>query len=79
MTWNFLLLNSDKTEVILIGPKNYPQNLLQYNFNLEACPITLSTAVKDLGVILDRNLSFEHHISYVTRTAFFHLRNIATL
>jgi len=33
-TCNFLLLNSDKTEVLLIGPKNYPQNLLQSNFNL---------------------------------------------
>ena len=79
MTCNFLLLNSDKTEVLLIGPKNYPQNPLQYNFNLEGCPVTLSTTVKDLGVILDRNLTFENHISYVTRTAFFHLRNIAKL
>jgi len=38
-----------------------------------------STKVKDLVVILEGNLSFEHHISYVTRTAFFHLRNIAKL
>ncbi|XP_056098168.1 uncharacterized protein LOC130076896 [Rhinichthys klamathensis goyatoka] len=79
MTRNFLLLNSDKTEVLLIGPKNYTQNLLQYDFNIEGCPVTFSTTVKDLGVILDRNLSFENHISSVTRTAFFHLRNIAKL
>jgi len=38
-----------------------------------------STKVKDLVVILEGNLSFEHHISYVTRTAFSHLRNIAKL
>ncbi len=32
-----------------------------------------------LYVILDSNLSFENHISHVTKTAFFHLRNIAKL
>ncbi len=29
--------------------------------------------------ILDSNLSFENHISNVTKTAFFHLRNISKL
>ena len=33
--------------------------------------------LKDLGVNLDPNLSFEEHIKTVSRTAFFHLRNIA--
>ncbi len=34
---------------------------------------------KYLGVILDSNLSFENHISHVTKSAFSHLRNIAKL
>ncbi len=45
---------------------------------LDGCTVTSST-VKNLGVILDSNLSFENHISNVTKTAFFHLRNIAKL
>ncbi len=61
MTNNFLLLNSDKTEDVL---------------QLDRCPVT-SSKVKNMGVILDSNLSFENHISNVTKTAFFHLRNIA--
>uniref|UniRef100_A0A8C2C292 Reverse transcriptase domain-containing protein n=1 Tax=Cyprinus carpio TaxID=7962 RepID=A0A8C2C292_CYPCA len=32
MTNNFLLLNSDKTEILLIGPKNITQNLVDYNW-----------------------------------------------
>ncbi len=45
---------------------------------LDGCTVTSST-VKNLGVILDSKLSFENHISNVTKTAFFHLRNIAKL
>ncbi len=78
MTSNFLLLNSDKTEILLIGPKNSTQNLLDHNLQLDGCNVTSST-VTNLGVILDSNLSFENHISNVTKTAFFHLRNISKL
>ncbi len=78
MTSNFLLLNSEKTEILLIGPKTSTQNLLDYNLQLDGCNVTSST-VKNLGVILDSNLSFENRISNVTKTAFFHLRNISKL
>ncbi len=78
MTNNFLLLNSDKTDILLIGPKNSTQNLLDHNLQLDRCNVTSST-VKNMGVILDSNLSFENHISHVRKTAFFHLRIIAKL
>ncbi len=78
MTNNFLLLNSDKTEILLIRPKNSTQNILDHNLQLDGCPATSST-VKNMAVILDSNLSFENHISHVTKSAFFHLRNIAKL
>ncbi len=35
--------------------------------------------MKKMGVKLDSNLSFQNHISNVTKTAFFHRRNIAKL
>ncbi|XP_047668210.1 uncharacterized protein LOC125141028, partial [Tachysurus fulvidraco] len=77
MSCNFLLLNSDKTEILLIGPKTSAHKLSQLNSHLEGCTITSSSTVKDLGVILDSNLSFKNHIAHTTKTAFFHLRNIA--
>ncbi len=78
MTNNFLLLNSDKTEILLIGPENSTQNISDHNLKLDRCPVPSST-VKNLGVILDSKLFFENHISHVTKTAFFHLINIAKL
>ncbi len=51
---------------------------MDHNLQLEGNTVTSST-VKNLDVILDSNLSFENHISHVTKTAFFHLRNIAKL
>ncbi len=75
MTSHFLLLNSDKTEILLIGPKNSTQNLLDHNLQLDGCNVTSST-VKNLGVILDSNLSFENHISNVTKTE---LRNMLSV
>ncbi len=66
MTNHFLLINSDKTEILLIGLKNSTQNILDHNLKLDGCTITSST-VKNLGVILDSNLSFENHISHVTK------------
>ncbi len=78
MTNHFLLLQSDKTNILLIGPKNNTQNLLDHNLQLDGCPVPSST-VKNLGVVLDSNLYFENHISHFTKTAFLHLRNIAKL
>ncbi len=60
MTNNCLLLNSDKTEILLIGPKNSTLNLLDYNLQLDGCNVTSST-VTNLGVILDSNLSSESY------------------
>ncbi len=77
-TNNVFLLNSEKTEILFIGPKNSTQNLLDYNLQLDGYPV-ISSTVKNMGVIIDSNLSFENNISHVTKTAFFHLRNIAKL
>ena len=42
-------------------------------------PVTPSTTVRNLGVLFDPCLSFVSHIKSLTKSAFFHLRNIARL
>lgn len=79
MAANFLLLNSDKTEMLVLGPKKQRDLLLNLTINLDGCTVVSNKTVKDLGVTLDPDLSFEEHIKTVSRTAFFHLRNIAKI
>ncbi len=57
MTNNFLLLNSDKTQILHIGPKNSTQNLLDYNLQLDGCTVTSST-VKNLAYYIRQRTIF---------------------
>uniref|UniRef100_A0A3Q3JNC3 Reverse transcriptase domain-containing protein n=1 Tax=Monopterus albus TaxID=43700 RepID=A0A3Q3JNC3_MONAL len=79
MTCNFLLLNSDKTEVIVLGPENLRNLLSNHIVTLDDIALASSTTVRNLGVIFDQNMSFKSHINQVSRSAFFHLRNIAKI
>ena len=78
-TQNCLLLNSDKTEVVLFGPERFREKLSTYIVTLDGISLASSSTVRNLGVIFDQNLSFHAHIKLVSRTAFFHLRNIAKI
>ena len=76
MTQNFLLLNTDKTEVIILGPRHLRETLSNQSVNLDDIRLVPNSTVKNLGVIIDEDLSFNQHISQTSRIAFFHLRNI---
>ena len=73
-----LKLNEAKTECLLVGKKRDLRQLGDIlNLNIGNSTINLSKSVKDLGVILDCNLSFNDQINKVIRTAGYHLRNIS--
>uniref|UniRef100_A0A8C5DKA4 Reverse transcriptase domain-containing protein n=1 Tax=Gouania willdenowi TaxID=441366 RepID=A0A8C5DKA4_GOUWI len=78
MDQNFLLLNSDKTEVILLGPRHLRETYASLTA-LDGITLAQSTTVINLGVLFDQDLSFNSHIKQTSRTAFFHLRNIAKI
>ncbi len=79
MTNNVLLLNSDKTEVLIIGPKNHTSNNLEHSLTLDGCSLNSSSSARNLDVLFDSNLSFDSHVSSICKTAFFHLKNISKL
>uniref|UniRef100_A0A3B1JNM0 Reverse transcriptase domain-containing protein n=1 Tax=Astyanax mexicanus TaxID=7994 RepID=A0A3B1JNM0_ASTMX len=78
MTHNFLLLNSDKTEVLLLGP-NIDKNINVNTVDIDGHLIIPGKTVRNLGVIFDPILSFDAHICSIVKIAFFHLRNIAKI
>jgi hypothetical protein len=77
MSSNFLPLNPSKTEFLLIG---LPQQLKKIKSPLIHLPngVTLSpvTSARNLGVIFDSNLNFSQHISSVSKSCFFHIRDL---
>ena len=79
MTRNFLFLNIDKTEMLVLGPKKKRSPLEEILVNLDNGPIKRFVAVRNLGVTFNADLSFDDHINNVTRISYFHLRNISRI
>ena len=80
MTSNFLKLNSDKTEVLLIGTY---QQLAKYRINsisVAGIQVTLQqTPVRNLGVVFDANMSMVSHVSSVIKSVTYHTRNVSRI
>ncbi len=51
MTRNFLLLNSEKTEVLIIRPKTFACNNLDHRLILDGCTVNSSSSAMNLGVL----------------------------
>jgi len=77
MTLNFLLLNSDKAEVVVFGPEHFKKKLSSYIFTLDCISLASITTVRNLGIIFEQDLFFDSHTKQISRTAFFQLCNIA--
>ena len=76
---NFLKLNCNKSEIIIIGPDSLTRSTQDFSLNIDGTLVKPSTHIRNLGVIFDPTLSFLPHVNNITKTAFFHLRNIARL
>jgi hypothetical protein len=67
------------TEFLLVG---LPQQLSKLSNplihlpnNVILCPVH-SASVPNLGVVFDSNLTFSHHISAVSKSCFYHIRDL---
>ena len=73
---NFLALNPDKTEAIILGTWQQQQWLsrLFNKINVARTEITISESLKTLGVTFDQHLSFKNHVQSVSEACHYHIR-----
>ena len=76
---NFLQLNPDKTEILLLSTKPGLQVCDLQSLTIANSNVSSSKSAKNLGVVFDSTLKMEEHINATCRTAFYHLRNISRI
>ncbi len=76
MCQNFLQLNKRKLKSLHLETKT---EVLKVNAYLDSRGQTTKNQVRNLGVILETDLSFSSHVKAVTKSAYYHLKNIARI
>ena len=77
---NKLQLNPNKTEMILITSKHNQKSLsLPFSVDLNGPSIHLSSTVRNLGITLNQNLSFQQHVSRTCQICYFELHRINSI
>lgn len=64
---NSLSLNINKCNVITFSRIDNP---ISFDYKIDNCSVTRATSIRDLGIIIDCNLSFTTHINTITKKSF---------
>ena len=76
MLVNKLKINDSKTEFLIIGSKHQLSKITIDSIKIGDSEIKPVASVKNLGVLIDNNLSMESHITKTCSIAFYHIYNI---
>ena len=77
MNKNFLKLNADKTEVIVFVPRR--SKVDDITVRVGDAVIKPSSAVKNLGALLDSNLDMEQQVNSISRSCYMQIRHIGQI
>jgi len=69
MTANLLILNTSKTEFLLIGLK-------QQLAKIQNCTLNTNHSARNLGFIIDEHLTFSYQISALFKSCYSHIREL---
>ena len=81
MTYHFLKLNSDKTELLEIIPfhSSYSSGKCFNSIDFDGTPISPVTSAKSLGIYFDDQLTFKRQINETVKTCNYRLMNLARI
>lgn len=74
-TW----MSSNLLCLMVVAPRALLRKVGDFLLQVDLCSISPSPEVCNLGIILDPTLSFQSHVKSTTKSAFFHVKNIARL
>jgi len=76
---NFLCLNPSKTEFLLIGLSQQLTKIQNPQLQFANNTILPSSTARNLGITFDSNLSFDSHITNLSRNCYYHIRDLRRL
>ena len=79
MSSNRLKLNASKTEFIWLGSTRRLARCTFDSIIISGVPIQPSSTVRDLGAYIDSGMSYMDHVTRLTRTCFFHIRQLRSI
>jgi hypothetical protein len=79
MAKNFLKLNDDKTEFLILGTCHQLKHLSLPTLHIGGSQINTSESARNIGAIFDSNMNMEKHVNIVCKSAWYHLRRIGSI
>ena len=79
MAENFLKLNDDKTEFLILGTCEQLKKLSQTTLHIGESEIKPTDSARNIGAIFDSNMNMEKHVDTICKSAWYHLRRIGSI
>ena len=79
MATNFLKLNDDKTEFLIIGNNQKLRKIPTPMLHIGGSEIKPVDSARNIGAIFDSTMSMEKHVDSICKSAWYHLRRIGSI